>query len=92
MRRLLALLPLLTLAACAGNMGWANPALPKAQWSADYDSCHAYANDQAGPTDYSPPDDRSSNPMRQMDRFDSGRRFDAYLSLCMESLGYHRSR
>ena len=88
-RRFALVLLLLALTACAGDPGWVNSRVPKDRWKSDYGACRRQADDAVGPGDYYEPDDRSSNPMRAMDRDDSHRRFDAYLAMCMEGKGYH---
>lgn len=90
MRRLY-LLPLLALAACAAKPDWVNPSLSKERASADYAACRRYADSQIPPGDYMDPDDqRSSNPMRQIDRDDARKQFGVYVAMCMEDKGYHR--
>ncbi len=89
MRRLL-LLSLLALTACASKPDWAKPSASPERTSADYAACRRYADKQMPMTAYVDPDDRSSDPMRQMDRDDNRKQFGSYVALCMEEKGYRR--
>jgi hypothetical protein len=66
--------------------------VPRPQWSRDLTACRREADDIVGETDYWEPDDRSSTPTRMLAREDSRRRFDSYVSSCMQSLGYRRAQ
>lgn len=93
MRRPLFLCLPLLLAACAGKPAWVNPALPKEQYSHDYAACRRYAEEQIPPSDYvEPGEERNSDPMRQVDRDDTRKRYNAYLALCMTAKGYNPTR
>lgn len=85
-RRVVLLSVVFALAACAGDMGWVNPNLPKKQADGDYASCRRYAESAAGI--YDTGDERDSNALNMAARDDSRRQFNAYLSVCMREKGY----
>ncbi|MBI3446991.1 MAG: hypothetical protein HY055_16905 [Magnetospirillum sp.] len=83
-----ALLLVLSVAACApSTVPWVNSQVPKDQWSRDYSSCRRSADRESGWRDdgaYG----SSNNPMREYDRLQAKRAFDAELNYCMRGLGY----
>ncbi len=84
-------LTLLTLAACSDDPVWTNADVPRARWGADLTACRRQADDAVGARSFADTgDERTGNPMTLVDRTDDRRRFDAYVSSCMQDLGYHR--
>ena len=91
MKRALALLLLPMLAGCASStIPWANPSVPKDQWSRDYSGCRRYADRDAGWREEgeSGSGASSGSPFRDYDRQQAKKRFDASLSACMIDRGY----
>ncbi|OAN52375.1 hypothetical protein A6A04_01410 [Paramagnetospirillum marisnigri] len=85
MKRLLAPLVALTLAACAASVPWTSTTVPKDQWKSDYSACRRYADRDVGWRE----DDRDSgSPFRDYDRHQAKKRFDASLASCMIDRGY----
>lgn len=85
MRRLAPILaPLLLLAGCAAPNPWMSPSIPKEQWDRDYSACRRSADRDSGWRDGR--DDRT--PMREYERAQAKRYYDAELSACMRGLGY----
>lgn len=81
----------LELAACAAAPGWINPELPAARQGADLTACRRMADRDIGPGAASDPGpDRSGDPMKMVDRMETGRRYDSLVADCMADLGYHR--
>jgi len=90
LRRLLAAVSLVSLAACAGDVPWNNPNLPRKMAEHDYTQCRRYADSQTGSGSGGGyfDDQRSSDPMGMADRAVSRREFDALISACMRDKGY----
>jgi hypothetical protein len=88
-RRPLAIAALvLGVAACAPRqVPWANPSLPEQQWSQDYSACKRLADREVGWRE-----DEGSSPLRDYDRAQAKRQFDASLSSCMRERGYVPNR
>ena len=90
MKRILALLLIPLLAACASTtIPWANPSVPKDQWKGDYSACRRMADREVGwREDAESASGASGSPFRDYDRQQAKKRYDASLSLCMIDRGY----
>ena len=75
----------LTTAACAAQIPWRNPNLPKEQWSRDWTGCKSQAG--AGMAAFHD-EDGPASPLRDYDRAQTKRAIEAELSMCMRELGY----
>ena len=85
LRPLLALALVLGTAACAANIPWRNPSLPKEQWARDWNNCKRQSGDSFAAFH---DDDNTPNQLRDYDTAQSKRQIDADLSMCMRELGY----
>ena len=91
MIRFLTFFACLALAACAAAPEWVNPELPAARQGADLVACRRLADREVAPGAATEPGaERSSDPMKMVDRMDTGRRFEALVADCMADRGYRR--
>jgi hypothetical protein len=80
------LLSALVLGGCAStSVPWANPSIPKDQWSRDYSACRRLADRDAGWRDE---DNASSSPFKEFDRQQAKRIYEGSLANCMIDRGY----
>ena len=84
-RPLIAAALALATAACAAQIPWRNPNLPKDQWSRDWSGCKRQSD--AGMSAFHS-DDSAPSQLRDYDRAQTKRQIDAELSMCMRELGY----
>ena len=76
----------LSLGGCApAHVPWANPQLPKEQWSRDWSDCKRRA--EADVLGYRP-EDSTPGPLDTYDRSQARRQIDASVAECMSGLGY----
>lgn len=81
------------LAACAtAAPAWVNPDLPQGRASADLAACRRLADRDMGQDLFQQPDERSSDPMKLVDRSRSQQRFESLVADCMEDKGYHPAK
>jgi hypothetical protein len=81
------------LVGCAGDSGWTNPALPRDRMITDLSACREEAEDTLGPSAYvEPGDERSSDPMKMVDRTRNAKHFDALVASCMTAKGYRHPK
>ena len=91
--RLLPILPILVLVACAGGGGWNNPNLPPGQESADEMACRRESEQDMGPQAYiSPGSDKMDSPMQMVDRSELRHQFVSMVAECMERKGYRQNK
>ena len=89
MKRAFALLLIPLLVSCASStVPWANPSVPKEQWSRDYSGCRRYADRDAGWREDESSSGAGGSPFREYDRQQAKKRYDASLSACMIDRGY----
>ena len=90
LRRLILLVSVLSLGACAGQVPWTNPNLPRKVAEKDYTSCRHYAESQtgsgAGGSYFD--DDRASAPMSGADRAVTRDEMAGIIDYCMRAKGY----
>jgi hypothetical protein len=75
----------LTAAACAAEVPWRNPNLPKQQWAKDWNNCKRQSGDGFAAFHE---DDPSPSQFRDYDRAQTKKQIDAQMSMCMRELGY----
>jgi hypothetical protein len=91
--RLLPIVPILFLAACAGTGGWKNPNLPPGQESIDESACRHEAEEDMGPQAYSSPgSEKNDTPMQMVDRSELRHQFVSLVDDCMERKGYRPAK
>lgn len=87
MLKVLVILPLLALTACASqSVPWQNPELPKDQWSRDWSSCKRWAENSVG---WRESDRDAPSPFRDHDRHQAKRQASALAGSCMRDRGYY---
>lgn len=86
------LLILTLTAACAPNVPWKNPNVPKEQWSKDWWACRTAAQQQAGYTPSAGPTPQSGlnsvSPIQDYERNQMRKAILGYTDLCMTEKGY----
>ncbi|HVI53301.1 MAG TPA: hypothetical protein VM661_18985 [Candidatus Sulfotelmatobacter sp.] len=87
---LVAIAAFATLTACAGEVPWVNPNLPRKMAEHDYMDCRHYADSEVGTGAGGGyfDDERSSDPMSMADRAVTRRQMDGIINACMRDKGY----
>lgn len=86
-RLVLVVLALVSVGGCSASRSnpWTSTDLPRDRWDKDYSACRREADRDVGWRD---DDAQSASPLRDYDRQQAKRRFDALVAECMTDRGY----